>query len=90
MLGDTIVSILHRLLHLDQGTLSPAAAQSILQIRFSEADQNRVRELAARSNSGTLTAQEAAEYDNYLAADDVLSMWQSKARLCLKNHPSAA
>ena len=90
VIGDTIVSILQRLIDLGQGALSPAAAQTILQIHFGEADQARVRELASRSNSGTLTTEEAAEYDSYLAADDVLSLWQSKARLCLKNHPSAA
>lgn len=90
MIGDTIVSILQRLIDMGQGALSPAAAQSILQIRFGEADQARVRELAARSNNGTLTIEEAAEYDSFIAADDVLSLWQTKARLFLKNHPSAA
>ena len=90
MIGDTLVSILQRLIDAGQGALSPAAAQSILQIQFSEADQARVCELASRSNDGTLSAQEAVEYDNYLAAADVLSLWQSKARLFLKNHPSAA
>jgi hypothetical protein len=90
MVGDTIVSILRRLIDVGQGALSPDAARSILQIEFSEADQARVRELAARSNTGVMTPQEAAEYDSFLAADDVLSLWQSKARRSLKNHPSAA
>lgn len=90
MVGDTIVSILQRLIDAGQGSLSPEAARSILQIRFNDADQARVSELAARSNGGTLSAEEAAEYDSYLAADDVLSLWQSKARRSLKNQPSAA
>jgi hypothetical protein len=88
--GDTIVSILQRLIEAGQGSLSPAAAQTILQIHFGDADQARVRELASRSNDGTLTVEEAVEYDSYLAADEVLSLWQSKARLFLKNHSSAA
>lgn len=67
--------------------LSPAIARAILELRFSDRDQARVSELASRSNFGTLTAQEAAEYDNYIAADDALSLWRSKARLCLKNQP---
>ena len=90
MVGDTIVSILQRLIEAGDGALSPAAAKSILQIQFPEADQARVRELAARSAQGILTPEEAAEYDSYIAADDVLSLWQSKARLFLKGHPSAA
>lgn len=90
MVGDTIVSILRRLIDAGQGSLSPEAARSILQIQFSEADQARVRDLASRSNDGKLTPEEAAEYDSFLAADDVLSQWQSKARLSLKSHPSAA
>ena len=90
MVGDTIVSILRRLIDVGQGALSPEAARSILQIQFSEEDQERVRELASRSNSGILTPKEADEYDSFLAAADVLSLWQSKARRGLKNHPSAA
>ena len=90
MVGDTIVSILQRLIEVGQGALSPEAARSILQIQFSAADQARVQELASRSNGGVLTPEEAAEYDSFLAADDVLSLWQSKARRSLKNHPSAA
>jgi hypothetical protein len=35
-----------------------------------------------------MTPQKAAEYDSFLAADDVLSLWQFKARRSLKNHPS--
>ena len=47
-------------------------------------------ELGAKSNRGTLTAEEAEELDGYIAADDLLSFWQSKARLALKHHSSAA
>jgi hypothetical protein len=90
MVGDTVVSILHRLIDADQGKLSPATAEAVLRIQFSQSDQDRVRELASKSNDGTLTPQEAAEYDSYLAVDDAISLWQSKARLLLNNHPSAA
>jgi hypothetical protein len=90
MVGDTIVSILQRLIDVGHGALSPAAAQSILDIHFSEADQTRVQELALLSNRGALTPEQAAEYDSYLAADDVLSLWQSRAKVFLKDHQSAA
>jgi len=47
-------------------------------------------ELAAKSNEGTLTAVEAGEYDGYIAAADLISIWKSKARLSMRQHPSAA
>ena len=73
-----------------QGDLSRGAAEALLQIRFSEADQQRVRELAEKSNNDTLSPSEASEYDSYIAAADFLSLLQSKARLSLKHHSTAA
>lgn len=90
MPGETPISILRRLIDPGQGDLSPAAAEAVLQIRFTDADQARVRELSDKCNQGTLTPQEAEEYDAYLAAADFLSLWKSKARLSLTRHPSAA
>lgn len=90
MHGETPVSILRRLIEVEQGKLSIGAAEAILQIRFADADQARMSELADKSNEGSLSAQDADEYDAYLAAADLLSLWKSKARLSLKQHPSAA
>ncbi len=90
MLGDTIVSILRRLIDPGHGSLSPAIAEAILAIHFADADQARMSELAAGSNDGTLTPLEAAEYDGYIAAADLLSLWKSKARLSLTQGASAA
>jgi hypothetical protein len=90
MSGDTLISILRRLIDAGQGTLSPAAAEAVLQMRFTDTDQARVSELAAKSNMGTLNPEEAAEYDGYIGAADLLSLWKSKARYALKQHPSAA
>jgi hypothetical protein len=90
MSGETTLSILRRLIDMSQGTLSKGAAEAILQICFAEADQIRIAELGTKCNSGTLTPDEAEEYDAYIAAADLLSLWQSKARLSLKQHSSAA
>jgi hypothetical protein len=90
MLGETTISILRRLIESGQESLSPGAAEAVLQIRFTDSDQSRMSELASKSNLGTLSNQEAEEYDAYLAAADLLSLWKSKARLSLKQHPSAA
>ena len=43
--------------------------------------QARLGELADKSNRGVLTPAEAEEYDGYIAAADLLSLWHSKARL---------
>jgi hypothetical protein len=88
--GDTTVSILRRLIEDSQDGLSPEVAKSVLQMHFSEADLARVTELASRCNQGTLTAEETLEYDGYVAADALISLWQSKARASLQIHPSAA
>lgn len=90
MHGDIALSILRRSIEAAQGDLSPGVAEAVLRLRFAEADRARLDELASKSNQGTLTPQEEEEYDGYIAAADLLSLWKSKARLALKHHPSAA
>jgi hypothetical protein len=90
MSGDTTISIFRRLIDSTDRDLSTAAAEAVLHIQFTDADQTRLGELASKSTGGTLTPQEAEEYDGYIAAADLLSLWKSKARLSLKQHPSAA
>lgn len=87
MTGETALSIFRRLIETDPGHLSRGAAEAILGLHFPQADQMRVEELAVKCNHGTLTTAEAEEYDGYIAAADVLSLWKSKARQSLK--PSA-
>ena len=90
MHGETTLAILRRLIDFNQGELSNALAEAVLQIHLADSDQARLNELAAKCSQGTLTAQEAEEYDGYIAAADLLSLWQSKARQSLKPHSSAA
>ena len=88
MAGDVALSILRRLI--EAGDLAPGAAEAVLRLRLPDQDQARIDELAAKSNQGTLSGEEADEYNGYIAAADLLSLWKSKARLALKHHPSAA
>jgi hypothetical protein len=90
MVGETTLSILRRLIDSGQGNLAHGVAQAVLQISFTDADQGRMSELASKSERGSLSPQEAEEYDGHIAAADLLSLWKSKARLSLKQHPSAA
>lgn len=90
MSGDTAITILRRLIDAFGGELNPAAAEAVLQLHLADADQSRIGELAERSSNGTLTPEETTEYDGYIAAADLLSLWKSKARASLKQKPSAA
>jgi len=90
MLDSTALVILRRLIDSRSAGISAPLAEAVLDIRFAEADQVRMGELAVKSNQGTLTPQEAEEYDGYIAAADLLSLWHSKARLALNSHSTAA
>jgi hypothetical protein len=90
MPSETALAILRRLIDSRSGGLSAPLAEAVLEIRFAETDQARMGELAIKSNQGTLSPREAEEYDGYIAAADLLSLWHSKARLALKRHSTAA
>ena len=44
-------------------------------------------QLADRSEAGTLTAEERAEFDGYLHVGNLLAVMRSKARLALQTKP---
>jgi hypothetical protein len=90
MQGDIALAILRRLIDRSGSEISPPLAEAVLHLQFADSEQARMTELGSKSNRGTLTAEEAEELDGYIAAADLLSLWQSKARLALKHHPSAA
>jgi hypothetical protein len=90
MPSETALAILRRLIDSRTAGLPVPLAEAVLEIRFAETDQSRMRELAAESNQGSLSPQEAEEYDGYIAAADLLSLWHSKARLALKPLSTAA
>jgi len=90
MHGETVISILRRLIDSGQGDLPPAAAEAVLQFHFADSDQARMSELASKCGNGNLSPTESEEYDGYIAAADLLSLWKSKARLSLKQRTTAA
>jgi len=57
---------------------------------FPASEQARYTELARKVQDAGLTAQEEAELDEFLAANALLTILQSKARLSLKKHNQAA
>jgi len=64
--------------------LSPEAAEYLLSIRFGDDDRDRMHQLAERSESGTLTDEERAEFDSYLRVGNLLAVMQSRARVVLR------
>jgi hypothetical protein len=77
----TEFDIFNRLIDSSNPTLTAAAAQGILQLKYSETDHRRMAELAERSNEGMLTQEEKRELESYVFVGDLLSSLQSKARL---------
>jgi hypothetical protein len=63
--------------------LTPETARKILELRADDAFQARLDDLADRNTEGALTAEELAEYDNYLRWIDVITILQSKSRVLL-------
>ena len=76
-----------RLMRSQKDDLSPEAAEFLLSVDFAERDRRRMLQLAERSEAGTLTAEEQAEFDGYLHIGNLLAVMQSKARLALERKP---
>ena len=77
-------SILERLIKPQEGTLSPEHARYILALRFPDSDLNRCESLSYKAQDGTLSKDEEAELDDYLAANAMLMILKSKARVSLR------
>jgi hypothetical protein len=78
-------AIWRRLVEGDQLCFTPAAAKAILAVGFAPADQERMRQLMARSKEGNLTAEEQAEIDAFSQVGSVLGILKSKARQSLES-----
>ena len=68
---------------------TPEVAKRVAELRADPAVQARIEELAEKSNEGTITPEEIAEYDAYIQALDVVAVLQKKARnLIMQPHAS--
>jgi hypothetical protein len=59
---------------------TPTSAREILNIRATESAKRRLEELAAKSQDGTLSAEERAEYRVFVEIGDLIAVLQAKAR----------
>jgi hypothetical protein len=69
--------------------LTPGSAKEILSVRADEGAAARLEELASKSDAGTLTPEERAEYQLFVEVGDLLALLQAKARRYLSEHPGA-
>lgn len=65
--------------------MTRSLAQDILSLDFPQRDGDRVDELNAKANEGTLTESEEAELEAYINVADLLAFWQSRARQALQD-----
>jgi len=66
---------------------TPQSAREILAIKSDEPAQLRVAELAERSNAGSLSPEERAEYELFVEVGDLVALLQARARSYLADHP---
>lgn len=64
--------------------LSRSLAEDILALDSPEHDADRVAQLSAKANDGTLPENEEAELEAYSNVGDLLALWQSKATQALQ------
>ena len=81
--------ILRDVVESTESAMTPDAARSLLQLRFSTRDRQRMRKLLDRNNRGTITDAELALLDRYRRVGTLIDLLQSEARLILGRLDSA-
>jgi biopolymer transport protein ExbD len=71
---------LDRLLEPLTGAFSPEVASALIDLHADPELQSRIEELREKANEGSLTADEDAEYKDFVEAVDLISIIQAKAR----------
>lgn len=84
---NTEAAILARIIGADDYPLTPDAARYLLSMRLPASDEERVNELSAKAQTGSLTEAETQELDSYLHIGFLLGAMQAKARGLLNLEP---
>jgi lactoylglutathione lyase len=69
--------------------ITPEIALRIEKIHLGPHAQERINELAVKANSGTLTAEERTQYEDFIEAIDLLGIFKAKARWALSQSQQA-
>jgi hypothetical protein len=79
-------SLLDRLLDRVSACFTPETARALVALPPNEEVRARMAELGAKADAGTITPEEAREYDTFIEAGDLIAALQLKARQQL--HPA--
>jgi len=82
--------ILARVVGPENPNFTPEVARSILELRFSPADNDRMNELAAKARQGALSEEEESGLHAYLFVGAMVDLMHSKARLSLRESGSGS
>jgi hypothetical protein len=82
---ETEAEIWNRTIKPDEGDLPPDAARALLMLKLPLGDVERVNELSARAQEGTLSPTESVQLDNYLNVGRALELLKAKARFSLRS-----
>ncbi len=87
-LNSTITSpeteILSRVIGPENPSFTTDVARSILELRFSDADSDRMNKLAEKARHESLSEEEQSQLHGYLFVGAMVDLMHSKARLSLK------
>lgn len=82
--ADPELAIWERVFIPDPQHLTQDQARYLLDVRFPQADVDRINELSAKAREGPLAAEEEAELDRYVHVGHLLSILKAKIRGRLK------
>lgn len=82
-------SVIDRLMEPIGQYLTPDVAKRLLALRADAELQSRVDALADKANTGTLTAEERSEYEQYVSFSQFVTLLQIKARNLLDRSGAA-
>jgi len=81
-------SYLDRFLEPISDAFSPEVAKAFVELRADSETEARINLLRRKAEEGSLTAEEDAEYRDFVEAVDIISVIQAKARRFLARHAS--
>jgi len=84
---NTESAILARIIRAGEDPITPDVARYLLSMRLPSSDEQRVNELSAKAQAGSMTDAETQELDSYLHIGYLLGVLQAKARGLLHPEP---
>jgi len=82
------VDILSRVVGPENPSFTADVARSVLELRFGDADNDRMNDLAEKARRDSLSQEETSQLHGYLFVGAMMDLMHSKARLSLKQSGS--